>query len=183
MSSRNPDPFWEARFHRGEKDVMETVYRDNFDAVRRAAARILSEPADRDTIVQQVFVDLCSSRRMRESWSGTSLTAWLCTIARNQAIDFARREKRLTDLSALENTAAAAPDPLQEFRQELARFAERLDSSRRQLLELRFVRGLTQVEAAGQLGMPRSTLEDWERELRNQLAAHLLGKPVSKGAA
>lgn len=178
----NPEPIWEARFHRGERDVMESVYRENFDAVRRAVARVLPEPADRDTIVQQVFADLCASRRMRESWKGTGLGAWLRTIARNQAIDFARRERRLTDLSAVENAAGPAPDPLQEFRQELLRFAERLDPARRTLLELRFIEGLTQVEAAGRIGMPRSTLEDWEREIRSRLAAHLLERPGPEGA-
>ena len=183
MPSRNPDPNWEARFHRGDKDVMETVYRDNFEAVWRATARVLSEPADRDTIVQQVFADLCSSRRMRESFAGGVFGAWLCAIARNQAIDFARREKRLTDLSEVENQTSTVPDPVQEFRQELVRFGERLEPSRRRLLELRFIGGLTQVEAALQLGMPRSTLEDWERDLRSRLAEHLLGKPSSKGAA
>jgi DNA-binding transcriptional regulator YiaG len=34
---------------------------------------------------------------------------------------------------------------------------------------------LTQVEAAAQMGMPRSTLEDWERQIKKLLQAHLLG--------
>ena len=59
--------------------------------------------------------------------------------------------------------APAVDAPLSDFRQELERFARGLSDDRRRLLELRFVLGMTQVEAAAELGMPRSTLEDWER--------------------
>jgi RNA polymerase sigma factor (sigma-70 family) len=151
---------------------MESVYRTTFAVVRRAAGKILREPADCDSIVQQVFADLVASRKMREGYAGGDLGAWLCAIARHRALDFARRERRLTDLDAA-GEPAASTDPLEDFRQELGRFAETLDPERRCVLELRYLAGLTQVEAAARLGMPRSTLEDWERAIKRQLAVHL----------
>jgi RNA polymerase sigma factor (sigma-70 family) len=157
---------------------MEAVYREAFETVRRAAGRVLREPADRDAIVHEVFTELVSSRRLRDSYRGGDLGSWLGAIARHRALDLARREQRLTDLSALDE-AAVATDPLEEFRSDLERFAARLEPQKRQLVELRFVAGMTQVEAAAQLGMPRSTLEDWERQIKRLLHEHLLGAPVA----
>ena len=74
----------------------------------------------------------------------------------------------------------AAVDPLDDFRHELGRFAETLDPQRREVLQLRFLAGLTQMEAAARLGMPRSTLEDWEREIKRRLEAYLLGSAAKR---
>ena len=165
---------WDTRFRRGDKDVIEAIYRQTFEAVRRAAGRVLREPADRDGVVQQVYAELCGNRRLRDSYAGGDLGAWLSSMARHRAIDFARREKRLTGLEELPDDPAA--DPLEDFRRELRQYAERLDGPRRQVLELRFVAGMTQMEAAAHLGMPRSTLEDWEKQIKKGLAEHLLGE-------
>lgn len=161
---------------------MEQVYRETFAAVRRAAGRVLREPADRDGVVQQTYTELVSSRRLRESYQGGDMAAWLAAIARHRSIDFARRERRLTDLSQVQEATAAA-DPLEDFRLDLNRFASRLDPERRRVLELRFVTGLTQVEAAARLGMARSTLEDWEHQIKRLLADHLLGAPPAERKA
>jgi RNA polymerase sigma factor (sigma-70 family) len=173
------DADWDTRFRRGDKDVIEAIYRQTFETVRRAAGRVLREPADRDGVVQQVYTELCSSRRLRDSYAGGDLGAWLAAMARHRAIDFARREQRLTDLSAVPEDPG--PDPLADFRRELQQYADRLDGPRRQVLELRFIAGMTQVEAAAHLQMPRSTLEDWEREIKQGLARHLLGDEPPRG--
>lgn len=168
MLALRRDSSWQARFLRGDKDVIEQIYRDTFNEVRLAAGSILREPADRDAVVHEVFLELIASRPLRESHRGGKMGAWLGAIARHQAIDFARREKRLTPM-----TPACEPvtvdDPREEIRAEIRRFATRLDPQRRRLVELRYIAGMTQMEAAAALGMPRSTLEDWERHLRRAL--------------
>jgi RNA polymerase sigma-70 factor (ECF subfamily) len=171
--ARSTDTSWEARFVRGDNDVIEEVYRETFEAVRRAAGRVLREPSDRDAVVHEVYTQLVGSRRLRDSYQGGAMGGWLSAIARHRALDYVRRERRLTDLSALDGMASAS-DPLAEFRQDLARFADRLDPQRRRVLELRFLAGMTQAEAAAQLGIPRSTLEDREREIKTMLQRHLL---------
>jgi RNA polymerase sigma factor (sigma-70 family) len=168
-----PSDDFSTRFLRGDRDVFEQIYRDSFDTVRRAAGRVLREPADRDGVVQQVFTEVVSSRTLRATFRGGDLGAWLAAIARHKAIDFARRERRLADLSEAPEPAVTT-GPLDDFRQELERFARRLPEERRRLLELRWIAGMTQVETAGALKMPRSTLEDWERQLKKQLEAYLL---------
>jgi RNA polymerase sigma factor (sigma-70 family) len=108
--------------------------------------------------------------------------AWLGAIARHQALDFARRESRLTDLSAVDEVSAKS-DPVADLRRELVRFAARLDPERQRLIQLRYVEGLTQMEAAAILGKPRSTLEDWEHQFKRALQAHLAGKKPGGGEA
>jgi len=147
---------------------MEQIYRETFQEVRGAAGSVLREPADRDAVVHEVFLELLSSRDLRESHRGGKLGAWLGAIAKHRALDFVRREGRLTELSTSEETAPG-PDPLEDFRRELIRFAARLDPQRRRLVELRYIAGMTQMEAAAAMGMSRSTLEDWERQLKESL--------------
>lgn len=167
---------------------MERVYRDTFDAVRRAAGRVLAEPADRDAIVQAVYVDLLDSRSLRASWAGGDLAAWIAAIARHRALDYARRESRLTTWPD-EGAPALADGPQQQdvdrliaFRADLERFAATLTPPRRELLRLRFFEGLTQVEAAARMQVPRSTLEDWEAQMKTALRARLLGDEAAAKA-
>lgn len=168
MPALERDQTWQARFLRGDKDVMEQIYRDTFHEVRGAAASVLREPADRDAVVHEVYLELLASRDLRESHRGGKMGAWLSAIARHRALDFVRREGRLTELSATEQ-AAPAPDPVEDFRRELLRFATRLPPERQRLVELRYIAGMTQMEAAAAMGMSRSTLEDWERQVKASL--------------
>jgi RNA polymerase sigma factor (sigma-70 family) len=155
--------------------VIEEIYRATFEEVKRAAGTVLHEPADRDAVVHEVYLQLLSSRDLRESHRGGQMGSWLGAIARHQALDFARRESRLTDLSVIDE-AAARTDPLEDLRRELVRFAARFEPDRQRLIHLRYVEGMTQMEAAAVLGKPRSTLEDWEHQFKRALHAHLAGK-------
>jgi RNA polymerase sigma-70 factor, ECF subfamily len=149
--------------------------------VKRAAGTVLHEPSDRDAVVHEVYVQLLESRALRKSHRGGQMSAWLGAIARHQALDFARRESRLVDLSAIDQ-AASKVDPLDDLRREIVRFASRLDPEKQQLIRLRYVEGMTQMEAAAVLGKPRSTLEDWEHQFKRALAAHVAGKrPANDG--
>jgi RNA polymerase sigma-70 factor (ECF subfamily) len=173
MLWRRRDTTWSARFLRGDKDVIEEVYRTTLSDVRRAAGAVVGEPADRDAIVHETYLDLLSNRELRASYRGGALGAWLGAIARHRAIDFVRRQGRLTDLGQVPERAVTR-DPVEELREELRQFANRLDSVERSVLELRYLVGMTQVEAASALGMPRSTLEDRERRIKQMLKAFLV---------
>jgi RNA polymerase sigma factor (sigma-70 family) len=162
--------------------VIEEIYRATFEDVRRAAGTVLHEPADRDAVVHEVYLQLLSSHDLRESYRGGQMGSWLGAIARHQALDFARRESRLTDLSVIDE-AVAKSDPLEDLRRELVRFAARLDPERQRLVHLRYVEGMTQMEAAAVLGKPRSTLEDWEHQFKRALHNHLSGKDAKAGTA
>lgn len=160
--------------------MIEEIFRATFDEVRRAAGTVLHEPADRDAVVNEVYLELIESRELRESHRGGQMGSWLGAIARHQALDFARRESRLTDLSAVDEVSAKT-DPVADLRRELVRFAARLDPERQRLIQLRYIEGMTQMEAAAILGKPRSTLEDWEHQFKRALQGHLAGRKGTPG--
>ncbi len=156
--------------------MLETIYKETFPIARRAARRILQEPADCDAVVQQVFADLVSSRALRASHEGEDVGAWISGIARHRALDHARRERRLVAMSEadLDREVPERPSAAAELRGELARLSAELPEQERRLVELRFVAGMTQVEAATALGVPRTTLEDWERRIKRLLRDRLV---------
>ena len=172
------DGCWLERFRRGDRSLLSEIYHAHFTRVRRAVSRVLGEPADQDNVVQQLFADLVESAHLRRNYDEGDFAAWLCAIARHRAIDFGRRQARLVTIDDAEIRAGALhqPDaPLRDFRSDLERFALTLPLERQRVLKLRFIEGLTQVETAQQLGVPRSTLEDWERHIKADLRAFLLG--------
>jgi RNA polymerase sigma-70 factor (ECF subfamily) len=79
-------------FHAGEQASLDACYRDHFDTVDRAVGAILSG-ADRETVVHEVFFRLITDPSLRRAFRGGSLPAWLRVVARNQAIDYARRRR------------------------------------------------------------------------------------------
>jgi RNA polymerase sigma-70 factor (ECF subfamily) len=168
---------WLARFHAGDRAVMEEIYRDHFDAVHQAAGRFL-DGANRETVVHEVFLRLLSNAEMRRSFDGGSIGGWLRTVTRNQAIDFRRRLSReVGEPDGL--VEQAAPQPITE-RVEAKMLIDRF---RREVLpakwagvfEARFLGELDQREAARSLGISRTTLAYQELRIRSLLRAFLLG--------
>src|SRR5580658_2649497 len=85
------DP-WLVGFHEGRREAMEDCYREHFATVDAAVSRVL-HGADRETVVQDVFARLMSDSQLRLAFKGGRLTAWLGTLSRNLAIDFARHRR------------------------------------------------------------------------------------------
>ena len=59
------DPSWLRRFHAGERDALEQCYRDHFERVLAAAARILGS-IDAETVTHEVFFRLLDDQKMRQ---------------------------------------------------------------------------------------------------------------------
>lgn len=171
---------WLARFHAGDARVLNACYRDHFDTVYRAAARVL--PAvDAETVVHDVFLRLVSNEAARRSFQGGSLAGWLHTLSHNLAVDRVRRQRRESDALAqlaVETSASEDPTPpepgldasllLERFRQ------EGLPPKWAPVFEARFVRQLSQREAASELRMRRTTLAYQELRVRQLLKKFLL---------
>jgi RNA polymerase sigma-70 factor (ECF subfamily) len=170
-----------AEFHSGSKAALEACYREHFAAVDRAVARILTG-ADRETAVHEVFFRVISNAPLRQSYQGGSLGAWLAAIARNHAIDFARRrqreqpaggesewidEREQPDADALERRTQAGA-LIERFR------AEHLPAKWAAVFELRFLEHLDQRQAAAKLGVHRTTLAYREYRVRALLQRFLL---------
>lgn len=169
---------WLARFHAGDRRVLETCYREHFDAVRAGVGRYLSG-ADQETVIQDVFLSLVSSARTREAFRGGSLGGWLHTVARNRAVDYLRRHRRgaRAEEAREDQLAAGGPDPATaaEARLLVRRFRATLPDKWVPVFEARFVEQLSQREAADRLGCSRTTLAYQELRVRRLLRRYLVG--------
>jgi len=181
------DGDWLARFHEGDSSVLAAVYTEHFELVARSVRRAMPGrcAADQETVVFRVFERLIENRRARASFRGGSLARWLTTIARNAAVDFLRRHARERPVGPGELRGLADHPPWwppnadarllarDRFRW-LEKFYDDLPVELQPLFLARFVRGLTQREAAAKLGIPRSTLATWDGRIRARLRRQIL---------
>ena len=117
--------------------------------------------------------------------------AYVTTIARNLVLRSFRAREVLFPLAELDPgqsasgaprvVADAGPSPEREVhdaqvRELVAAFVETLDPGERRLLELRWVEGLSQRDAAEALGIGRQRIRGQEKLLRAKLLAYLRGR-------
>ena len=164
-----------AGFHRGDADVIERCYRDYFDVVDSAIRQVLT-PADRETVIHEVFWRLLSNPELRRSFHGGSMASWLATVTRNLAIDYLRRLSREVALPAGDpHQPVPALDGEVDARLLLEQFQrDRLPPAWRPVFEMRFLRQLSQREAATALRIRRTTLAYRELRIRQSLRAFLM---------
>lgn len=171
---------WLQAFHEGRAAALEGCYRDHFATVEHAVGRLLAG-ADRETVIQDVFLKLVGSGDVRRTFKGGDFAAWLATIARHQAIDFLRKHGR--DQAREAQPSALVHDgitPSFEERVAAARFVERfrrehLPPAWAPVFDARFLQHLSQREAARALSMHRTTLAYREIQIRRLLKRAVLG--------
>jgi RNA polymerase sigma-70 factor (ECF subfamily) len=165
-----------AEFHAGSGLALARCYREQFDAVAAAVGRVL-QGADHETVVHEVFLRLMTDERLRKSFAGGSLRAWLATVAHKQAIDYRRRRDReqpLDDNGQLVDDSVERGQKDAEARRLVERFAaEMLPGPWARVFELRFVQRLDCGPAARALGISRALLAYRELRVRARLARYL----------
>jgi len=157
---------------------MEACYREHFATVERAVGLILGD-ADRETVIHELFSQLLALAELRRSFEGGSLGAWLTTVARHRAIDFARRLGREVSVGNADSTSGSSESwaDAVEARLLIERFRQDwLPPDWRGVFELRFLQALPQREAASRLSLHRTTLAYREIRIRRLLRRFLLGK-------
>jgi RNA polymerase sigma-70 factor (ECF subfamily) len=174
------DEDWLQAFYAGQRACMAECYQKHFDLVDRAVGTVLTS-ADRETLVHEVFFRLLTDASLRRGYSTGSLRSWLWVVARNQAIDFARRRRHEVLLPAdslPEHDAEAMEDPLEQrmhVRLTLERFrAQVLPPKWERVFQTRFVQQEDQPTAARLLLMSRTTLAYQEYRIRNLLRRFVL---------
>jgi RNA polymerase sigma-70 factor (ECF subfamily) len=170
---------WLCRFHDGDRAIIEEIYRRHFDAVGRAVASLLNV-ADREAAIQEIFLRLLTRPALRSSFQGGDLGAWLTVVVRNHAIDCARHRSRevQVDADAPASDGALSRDRSHdglEAKLAVDRFRrEALPAKWAAVFEARFIRQLSQDEAASALGLGRTTLAYQEARVRGLLRRFLL---------
>jgi RNA polymerase sigma-70 factor, ECF subfamily len=174
------DAAWVAAFHEGRPAVIEECYRDHYDTIVSTLGTLLCG-ADKETVVHEVFFRLLSLPELRRNFVGGHFAPWLLTVARNHALDFKRRVGREQPLDVVTEGQAApaiseetldAKRLVDDFR------ANHLPPQWAPVFEARFIRQLSQREAARALGLHRTTLAFRELRIRRLLRRVLLKKGI-----
>jgi RNA polymerase sigma-70 factor (ECF subfamily) len=156
-------------FHAGHEAVIRAIYVEHGAALLRETGRYAG-PAEAESVVHDVFVELLRNRALRAQFVGGALMAWLRQIARLKALEHLRRVRRQPPADLVPQSHSR--EGSLEARDVLARFlAAEVPEAQKQFFGMRFLARQTQVEIAAQLGIPRSTLEGWEHRLTERLRA------------
>jgi RNA polymerase sigma-70 factor (ECF subfamily) len=140
------------RSQRGDREAFRDLYRALYPPVSRYLRRRVSNPADAEELVGQVFFRLLESLGRIEPRRGSAL-AYALSMARNALVDDARRRAGMVP----EEAAMAVPDtragPLehllgQEDTERVRTELANLPAETRELLMLRFGDGLRFAEVA-----------------------------------
>lgn len=136
--------------------------------------------ADRDAaedILQDVYIKVWNRAGRFDAGRASPIT-WLCTIARNSAIDWCRSSRRPgmlpEDAAAQVADSTPSADLMIEHAQDSARIIACLDQlEERQGASIRaaFLDGLTYAQVADRMAVPLGTMKSWIRRGLQQLKA------------
>ncbi len=167
------------RMAHGDGAALGTLYDRHAPAAMAVAVRILGDAAEAEDVIQNVFVRVWRQAGRYDGAKGT-VTAWLLTSVRHEAIDrHRRRESHLAATRSLPATThvTAAPAGAGEERARVRQAIAALPSDQREAIELAYFEGRTQTEIAGRLGQPLGTVKTRIRLGMEKIRSALLGPP------
>jgi RNA polymerase sigma-70 factor (ECF subfamily) len=181
QNDRSEAEEWLEAFQEGDREVIEDIYRQHYGSVDRAIGTMLSA-ADKETLIHEVFFAVISQKRVRMGFRGGSIRAWLCSVAKNRATDFLRHQRCVQNVDHQVATGLVSNIPVPDeartdARRMIADFSkEHLPDKWQPVFDARFIRQMTQREAASALAASRTTLAYREQQIRRRLRRYLLEK-------
>ena len=88
-------------FLQGDEEAISSVYRSYRSLLYFIIATYLNQKEDCDDVYQNVFVKILDRRN--EVKDPSSLHSYLCTMAKNEAIDYAKKRSREHSSNVLED--------------------------------------------------------------------------------
>lgn len=174
---REIDGLWLA----GDPAALAHAHRRYRRRLEAAAYRVLRDRADAEDVVQGVFVAM---HRVRAR-GGASLWTYLYRAAVNGALGLLRSRKRRAELESVHLPQSALADAAQEAADSEQRILEgemlaavakallRVRPRYREVLTMRVVWNLSNVEIARRQGVPLATVSTRLRRGREELRRHL----------
>jgi RNA polymerase sigma-70 factor (ECF subfamily) len=152
---------------------MSQFYQAYHAPLYAVAFRIIRNRQSAEDVVQESMVKVWLAIATYDPEQARLLT-WAAKVCANVAIDYVRTARyRLTRRStSLEDTVAGRLPGLGGFQPEHIGMPELLRALRpeyRQLLDLIYLQGYTQQEAALHLAVPLGTVKTWSTQARRQL--------------
>jgi RNA polymerase sigma-70 factor (ECF subfamily) len=154
-----PDDRSLAEAARLEPQAFAALYDRYIDRIFAYALRQSGDVSLAQDVTSATFEKALRSLR-RKGWQGQSFLAWLYRIARNEAIAHHRRGRRMAEMPPDLPARESQEDGLMaaQERQQLASALSRLSRRDQEVLNLRFIEGLSSAEAAEVLGCSLSNL-------------------------
>ncbi len=155
------------RMARGDGSAVAEVYDRHARAIYSLALRMLSDPADAEDVVQEVFTQAWRQAD-RYDPSRAPVIGWLLVITRARALDRLRARRSRIASTPLDVRIAEPVDPgpgqdLQAIDHEDAarvrRALEALPDGQREAIELAYYKGLSQSDIAETLEQPLGTVK------------------------
>lgn len=167
----------------GERDhaAFRRVYEQTSRKLFGVCLRVLSDRAAAEDALQEIYVSVWEHAARFDATRASPIT-WLCTIARNHAIDTLRSAQRRTARAdkiypiAIAETAPAIDVVLVDAESERDALAclDQLGDDQRTSIRQAFLEGLTYQELADRRAVPLGTMKSWIRrgliEMRRCLA-------------
>jgi RNA polymerase sigma-70 factor (ECF subfamily) len=149
-----------ARLNRGEPAALEDAYRTLGPLVMSYLGRYVPQP-DVEDVLQRVFFEVWRARDRFDP--DRSLRGWVLGIARKRAIDHLRRRRDVVvPLDSMREITGEDGRALAErlvWADEVRAALNMLPDLQREVIELAYFDGYTQVEIATALGIPLGTVK------------------------
>ncbi|MFX0540624.1 sigma-70 family RNA polymerase sigma factor [Roseovarius sp. S4756] len=152
----------------GERVAFSDLYTHTSAKLFGICLRVLHDRAEAEEALQEAFVKIWRHAD-RYRANGLSPMTWLITIARNTAIDRARKRRETQPgLDAADMVADAAPGPEAQAiasgaRAQLDRCLGELDAGHSDAVRRAYLDGETYDELATRFGVPLNTMRTWLR--------------------
>ena len=167
----SPDATLLLRLLKKDVGAFEQLYDRHARLVYGLVLRILQHASTSEEVVQDVFLQLWRNAALYDSSRGP-FVPWLCTLARNRALDQLRlkseRQRRREDQPDRLPSVVVAPD--YENALDEKRRAERvralmtsLTPQQKKAIEMAYFEGLSHSEIAAALKQPLGTVKSWIR--------------------
>lgn len=166
----------------GDQVAFGHLYKRYRRALQHSITLIVKEPIAAEDVLHDTYLKVWQKAAYYDPQRG-GVYNWLLNLARNTAIDTVRHRNRLDQLELTDTNTAELFSQWPSADDIGLRFYldQRLTSSQRQLLELRYWRDQTLSDVAGQLTLPLGTVKTNLRQtlrlLRPLLAADYALRP------
>jgi RNA polymerase sigma-70 factor (ECF subfamily) len=159
----------------GDRAAFATVYQATSAKLYGIILRISMRRDVADELLQDVYVKIWERARDFDPSRASPIT-WMATIARNRALDEARKTRpqsldQMPEALEIKDPGMLASDRL-EIVSEIERLnhcLEQLDPQRRDIVKLAYLDGLSREELSERFGHPVATIKTWLHRSLKQL--------------
>ncbi|MCP1198720.1 sigma-70 family RNA polymerase sigma factor [Notoacmeibacter sp. MSK16QG-6] len=151
-----------------DRQAFDRLYAATSPKLFAICIRILKDRAEAEEALQEVFVRVWT-RADRFAISSQHAVGWLCTVARNHAIDRIRSRRAPTkDIDEAFDMASDDPDPerlavLSSEGDRIDECMDELETDRAQAVRSAYVDGASYAELADRFDVPLNTMRTWLR--------------------